>query len=196
MSLDRTRKEILLAAQKLFQENGLHNITMEDIAKAIGKGKSSLYYYFKSKEEIFSAVLEMEINDIILETMKRLGKVHGFGEKLECFGKTKFEMVRKRKSLYVMMETGLDADEMVHYQQMKHIAHLNYVEKEKTLLLQIWIDAMASNTIPSMDNDELERTILLFLCALRGINREAIITDTPDYAPVLIIALSNLFAKE
>jgi AcrR family transcriptional regulator len=34
---------------------------MDDIAKAMGKGKSSIYYYFRNKEEIFQAVLEQEV---------------------------------------------------------------------------------------------------------------------------------------
>lgn len=196
MSLDRTRKEILLAAQRLFQENGLDNITMEDIAKSIGKGKSSLYYYFKSKEEIFAAVLDMEVNEIILETIKRISKVQGFRNKIEVFGLVKFEMVKKRKSLYTAMEMKMNADELERYNQLKQVVHINYLEKERTILQQIWMEAISNNTIGKMDNKEIENTILLFLCSLRGINRETLFNSSQESAKNLIYTLCNLFSKE
>ena len=42
-------KEVIEAAKVLFQRYGLKKTTMEDIAKFVGKGKSTLYYYFPSK---------------------------------------------------------------------------------------------------------------------------------------------------
>ena len=44
---EQLREESITAAQKLFQQYGLHKTTMEDIAKAMGRGKSTLYYYYK-----------------------------------------------------------------------------------------------------------------------------------------------------
>ncbi|WP_461492021.1 TetR/AcrR family transcriptional regulator, partial [Pontibacter sp. HJ8] len=46
------KTEILNEAQKLFRHFGWTKTTMEDIAKATGKGKSTLYYYYKSKDDI------------------------------------------------------------------------------------------------------------------------------------------------
>ncbi len=189
------RKEILLAAQKLFQEKGLGNITMEDVAKSIGKGKSSLYYYFKSKDEIFAAVLDMEINDIVLETIKKLSKANSFRDKLESFGMTKFEMIKKRKSLYTAMEAGMNANEFERYRQFKREVHFNYLEKEKTLLQQIWIEAIENKSIAPMNSSSIEKNILLFLCSLRGINRESILTDNQDVAHSLIPSICDLFVK-
>ena len=45
----------------LFAKNGVANTTMNDIAVASGKGRRTLYTYFNSKEEIFSAVIESEL---------------------------------------------------------------------------------------------------------------------------------------
>ena len=46
-------QEVLNGAKQLMQQYGLKKTTMEDIAKSVGKSKSTLYYYFKDKEEIF-----------------------------------------------------------------------------------------------------------------------------------------------
>ncbi|ASB49464.1 TetR/AcrR family transcriptional regulator [Alkalitalea saponilacus] len=59
-SQDATRNAILDASRDLFARFGYKKTTMEDIAMALRKGKSSLYYYFKNKEEIFQAVIETE----------------------------------------------------------------------------------------------------------------------------------------
>lgn len=42
------KEKILTGADMLFQKYGLTKTTMEDIAREAGKGKSTLYYYFKS----------------------------------------------------------------------------------------------------------------------------------------------------
>ncbi len=57
---DGMRSNIIEAAKELFAKFGYKKTTMEDIAIALRKGKSSLYYYFKNKEEIFQAVIESE----------------------------------------------------------------------------------------------------------------------------------------
>ena len=52
------RKERILAgALKVFKDNGLDGATMDEIANASGFGKATLYYYFKSKEDVLTAIL-------------------------------------------------------------------------------------------------------------------------------------------
>lgn len=58
--MDGMRNSIIEASRELFAKFGYKKTTMEDIALALRKGKSSLYYYFKNKEEIFQAVIELE----------------------------------------------------------------------------------------------------------------------------------------
>lgn len=48
---------ILEGALSVFKEKGLDGATMDQIATAAGFGKATLYYYFRSKEEVFSAIL-------------------------------------------------------------------------------------------------------------------------------------------
>ena len=48
-------------ARKLFAMRGVENTTMNDIALASQKGRRTLYTYFKSKEEVYFAVIESEL---------------------------------------------------------------------------------------------------------------------------------------
>ena len=61
MSISKTRQKLVDVARQLFAKNGLENTTMNDIAVASGKGRRTLYTYFKSKEEIYYAVIEGEL---------------------------------------------------------------------------------------------------------------------------------------
>jgi len=51
------RLKIILTASRIFSHYGFRKTTMEEISKALKKGKSSIYYYFGSKEEIFEAII-------------------------------------------------------------------------------------------------------------------------------------------
>ena len=48
-------------ARQLFAKNGIANTTMNDIAVASGKGRRTLYTYFNRKEDVYSAVIESEL---------------------------------------------------------------------------------------------------------------------------------------
>ena len=61
MSISKTRQKLVDVARQLFAKNGLENTTMNDIAMQSGKGRRTLYTYFKSKEEIYYAVIEGEL---------------------------------------------------------------------------------------------------------------------------------------
>jgi AcrR family transcriptional regulator len=61
MSISKTRQKLVDVARQLFAKNGLENTTMNDIAVASDKGRRTLYTYFNSKEDIYFAVIESEL---------------------------------------------------------------------------------------------------------------------------------------
>ena len=58
------RAQIVDVACKIFTRYGFKKATMDEIAAASSKGKSSIYYYFPSKEDIFKAVVEKEASEL------------------------------------------------------------------------------------------------------------------------------------
>ncbi len=54
------RQNIVQKAADIFAQFGFKKATMDDIARSMGMGKSTLYYYFKSKEQVFEAVVKKE----------------------------------------------------------------------------------------------------------------------------------------
>lgn len=71
MPLSKTKSKLVDVARQLFAKMGVENTTMNDIAIASKKGRRTLYTYFKSKEEIYLAVVESEL-EILSETMKNV----------------------------------------------------------------------------------------------------------------------------
>lgn len=61
MSISKTRQKLIDIARQLFAKRGVANTTMNDIAVASGKGRRTLYTYFNSKEEVYSAVIGSEL---------------------------------------------------------------------------------------------------------------------------------------
>ncbi len=57
-SRDRRRQAIIDVARRIFLENGYGATSMSSIAAAVGGSKGTLYAYFRSKTELFSAVVQ------------------------------------------------------------------------------------------------------------------------------------------
>ena len=85
----RRRKEIFDASVHLFLEKGFTETSMREIAKAAGVGKSTLYDYYKSKDEIMVSYFEEEIkvitvraeeiiqgNSTIAEKLRKVMRMH------------------------------------------------------------------------------------------------------------------------
>ena len=52
------KQEIIDASVKLFAGKGFNNTTLDEIAASSEFGKGTIYNYFNSKEEIYSAIVE------------------------------------------------------------------------------------------------------------------------------------------
>lgn len=59
------RDEILDAAGKLFSTKGYEKCTINDILDAVGIARGTLYYYFKSKEEVLDAIIERVTETVV-----------------------------------------------------------------------------------------------------------------------------------
>lgn len=98
MTVQKTRAKLVDVARQLFAKKGVEDITMNDIAVASRKGRRTLYTYFKSKEQIYMAVVESEL-EMLSDRLK------------EAAGKT---MSPDKKILELIM-THLDTIKMVVY---------------------------------------------------------------------------------
>ena len=85
-------------ARQLFAKKGVEDTTMNDIAQASKKGRRTLYTYFKSKEQIYMAVVESELEMLSTQMEKAASKP-----------------VSPDKKILELIMTHLDAIKMVVY---------------------------------------------------------------------------------
>ena len=81
---EKRRKDIIQKALYVFAKNGYHSTRFSDIAKRCKMGRTSLYQYFKNKEDIFSNVVNHIMATLRVELQKILNS-----EELSCTAKLK-----------------------------------------------------------------------------------------------------------
>jgi AcrR family transcriptional regulator len=106
---DLNRETILEIAQEIFSKYGYKKTTLDDIANAVRKGKSSLYYYFNSKEDLFQAVIAKEV-DILKQALEKVVfRSMDPEEKLREYILTKLATFRGLANLYNALENDVTA---------------------------------------------------------------------------------------
>jgi AcrR family transcriptional regulator len=106
---DVNRETILQIAQEIFSKFGYKKTTLDDIANAVRKGKSSLYYYFNSKEDLFQAVIAKEVEILKQALEKVVFRSMDPEEKLREYILTKLRTFRDLANLYNALENDVTA---------------------------------------------------------------------------------------
>lgn len=95
MAISRTRDLLVDVARQLFAKKGIEATTMNDIAVASKKGRRTLYTYFKSKEDVYLAVIESELDRLSQEMRKVAIKNIPPDEKILEIIYTRLDMVKE-----------------------------------------------------------------------------------------------------
>jgi AcrR family transcriptional regulator len=97
------RAHIVGVARKIFTRYGFRKTTMEQIAASSQKGKSSIYYYFRSKEEIFRAVVEKEAEELKQKLDRTIRKDDLPIDKLRTYILFRLHHVRSVENFYAAL---------------------------------------------------------------------------------------------
>ena len=152
MPLSKTRAQLVDVARQLFAKMGVENTTMNDIALASKKGRRTLYTYFKSKEDIYLAVVESQL-DILLDTMKRVADKH----------------ISPDEKMLEMIYTRLDVvKEVVYFRDIWKVekARKRFDEKEVQLFKDVLREGMETGVFQI---DDLDMTAELVHYCVKGI---------------------------
>ena len=97
---EEVRIHIVGVARRIFTRYGFRKATMEEIASTSQMGKSSIYYYFKSKEEIFRAVVEFEAMMLKERLSRIIGKNNSPPDRLKAYILFRLHHVRTLENFY------------------------------------------------------------------------------------------------
>ena len=101
---DLTRARILAAAIREFSALGLAGARTEQIAEAAGVNKALLYYYFRSKEELYAAALESVFEDVRAGSIAVMEMDATAGERLVQMTLNSFDRSYSHPSIRSLMQ--------------------------------------------------------------------------------------------
>ena len=163
------KKDLILdTMQKLISEKSSQAISVSDIAREAGIGKGSIYYYFKSKEEILEAVIERTYSKAIEES-ERLLKVSHLDAltKMEiifraCRDSSSELLLRDSSSELLLQESStfleMQQSALVHQQYIRII-----IKKLRPILADIIRQGNQEGTMYCESPDEVAEIALLIL---------------------------------
>lgn len=91
-------QQILEAAFRVFGTRGLHRATLDDVARAAGITKGTIYLYFPSKADLFTAMLKSRVNAIMpaVETAADARSGPTMRQRLFTLGRDLYRFFRSR----------------------------------------------------------------------------------------------------
>lgn len=156
------KKEIILdAAERLMMKTSQNDISVSLIAKEAGIGKGSIYYYFKSKEEIMYAVIERGYRKALHEYFSCIDSQLPALEKIKMlfFCTIKKEFNDNRENLFRKLHVNED---VILHNYIKHIALAEMSPVLEKLLLQ-GIEEGSIHTDTPRESAEMIVAVLSFI---------------------------------
>ena len=180
------REGIILAAQNTFRKYGFRKTTMEEIANAAGKTKSTMYYYFESKEDVFKAVVEKEAAQLRAEIQRAVNDQSGTKEKLQAYIITRMKGFRKLGNFYELLK-----DDFLSNLEFAEKIRTVYDSNETKALAQILQEGIDSKEIKNLNALLTARTVVI---AMKGLEAPALIeTDIKAFMKETEDMLNILF---
>lgn len=142
---DANRENILKIAREIFSKYGYKKTTLDDIANAVRKGKSSLYYYFKSKEDLFQAVIMKEVEILSYELEIVINRNTDPVDKLRDYILTKMATFRNLANFYHAIENDITAVGFIDDVKVK------YEQDEIRMIKRILIEGVRKNEFEIYD---------------------------------------------
>jgi len=191
---DIIHQEILQAALRLYRRYGPTKVTMDNLAKATGRSRSSLYYYFKDRDAVFQAVLERIAEDVAAEIRLAVSKAVNLNDKLYAFCAAKIRTSEEWKRVFHAMDKVMNMDEKTGHTKLMDALHKKLIYLERGILLE----AMSAAEYPSAhipDDAELDLLAFIISGSTRGIRREIYDHNDPHDAKAAAVLLSGMVAK-
>ena len=154
--------EILIQAQKLFQQYGVKKTTMDEIAVACGKAKSTLYHYFINKEEVFDAVIQMEVVSLRKHVKSKVEEHSRMIDKIMIYVLEFYREIINRANLYRIINKEHPAEVTGRKNFMK------MMEFEKSYITRILEDGYDCGEYKNVNRQDIPWIAETFLAAFYG----------------------------
>jgi len=183
---EKTRNLIIDVATELFAVNGVRTTTMEAIATAAGRGRRTIYMYFRDKAEIYNVVVDREILHICNSLKGIMTKDAVPSEVLREYAYERYNLINsllRRNPLLVR-------DFVQCHNRIERLRER--LNKEELKTVTAWFKKVIKSGTVKSDN-QAEVLAATFMNLLRGNDRILTLKDNREQAIKLIDAACNIF---
>lgn len=164
------RSEILAAATKVFGNKGFDATLMDEIARAAGLAKGTLYLYFKSKDQIYQAVVRQSLDELDELTRQHVDEASDFVGKYAAFIRVRIAFWQEQHSLYRVI---LSMSRAPQYRKKS----IGWQHEAVDYLAELFEQGAAAGEIPRQDFLAAAWTTM---DAIRGVNERRVFSDSAN----------------
>ena len=166
-NIEEVRNDIIAAAEKHFSLLGFEKTTLDDITGENGRTKTSIYYHFKNKHEIFKSVIEKEFDSVRDRLQKVLdSSSDNHIESMKDYLRTRLESI-KEQGAYRRFASSRFAMGDNPVSKVVNEARSSFDDWERMTLSASISNGIAAGAIPdSISPDVFSRTLINILKAL------------------------------
>lgn len=146
---DKVKCDILTAAVEVFKKYGFTRVSMQDLSKESGKGRSTLYYYFKNKEEVLNTVAIEIFTDILNKAQENISPEATFSENMELYHRARLRMVKNILKEYHLVLEDVKANPALILNKLEVLYN-----RETRIVQQILEWAIAKKDIAFLSDEE------------------------------------------
>jgi len=177
---------IISVSSKIFSRFGLFKTSIDQIARESHKSKSSIYYHFKNKDEIFKSVVEKEIKELQDEVKKSINNQDTIKGKLKAYIISRMKYLRELDNIYA----ALTEEYLAHYDFIRYIRKI-YYKNELKIIRNILESGIKKGIFVVADIDS---TVLAIVISLKGFEYSSVLGNYTTKSEVTIdIFLDILF---
>ncbi len=192
---DIIRQEILKAAIRLYQKFGPNGFTMDDLAAAAGRSRTSLYYYYKNRDEIYQAVMDKIARDMAAEIRQAVAAVVTLRDKIYAFCYTKLKASKEWSKVFSAMWASMDEEEQSNHAKAMYSWHKRLIHYESIILNEILADATRRKKMRAIPPGDQDTLVFLIYSGIRGFRREIFELNDPHDLKAALQLLTDMVVK-
>ena len=160
-------KDIVDTARGLFKKSGFKKTTMGDIARSLGKAKSSLYYYYPSKEDIFEAVLHAEMDELLTQIRQSIRNARSSKEKLIVYCRCRLVKLNELCNLSDALKSEIGELHELHC--IMTDLKCQFDTTHVGLVREILAEGVANGEFKKINEQNIELVAYLMVSSFRGL---------------------------
>jgi AcrR family transcriptional regulator len=192
---DSIQEEILRAAINLYRKFGPAKVTMDEVAGASGRSRTSLYYYYKNREEIFQAVLDTIVDDVMKEIRHDIQKAGNIREKINAFCSAKIKTSGNWRYVFKAMQASMNAEEKTKHSKNMQMLHSKLVYNEGLIIKEILSESISKKEILPITPAEQDMLGFILSSSIRGLRNEIYDQNDPHDMKEALRLLADVISK-